>query len=282
MRLKYKKVSKVKILKISTTILVIFLISPMVLLLLSYIKTPSSLSIDSEFCFPIASIKEEVDITTLPFHYVGDGIKSRVMLISTNWKQVQSTQSTTLWELRPFGTVSHHAATEFAIGFNIPLKVVKVLDGQELRDLVNKELNEFTPIFVTQFIIVSAMVKDINQNGILDIILRVIYEKDEFYDESVCAYEVLNGQVRCLWSYYLDKNTLSLFPLWSLDRVRFRADGTAEVIVLEPLQKVFVIRFDPVRKRYTKSRVALLRLPFLLPMAVESIFSLPKWFLGCW
>jgi len=280
--MKFKKIGKVKILKIDAAILAIFLILPMILLLLSYIKTPSSMPIDLEFCSPIVSIKEGVDITTLPFHYLVDEIKSRIMLVTNDWKQAQSAQSATLWELRPFRTVSHHAVTEFAIGFGIPLQAMKVLDGQKLRDLVNKELDKFTPIFVTHFTIVSATVKDIDQNGILDIILRVTYERDEYCEEDVCAYEVFNGQVRCLWSYHLDKNTLSLFPLWSLDRIRFRADGTVEVIILKPFEEVSVIQFDPSRRGYVKSKVALLRLPSLWPMAVESIFSLPKWFLGYW
>lgn len=264
-----RKHSKNKIILVITMIGVLWLL-PTIILLISWIRTYKLPLIIPEYCFTIGIIRKDIKSTKL------DYFRSDIVLIEFNFKR---SSLVLIRELRRFGSVSHDNVTEFAVE-EIPIKFLKILNSQELKKMANKDLDKFTPIFVTTFIIVSALVKDINQNGVPDIILRVLGEKDEYGDEYVCAYEVYDNKIKFLWSYYLDKSVLSLIPLWSLDRICFRADGTVEVVILEPLKGAFVIQFDSSKKTYIKLRAPISKFFTLWFMAVESLFSVSKWFFG--
>jgi len=257
---------RLKLITLILSLLLVFIISiPLIISIFSVYKIKYNKIVDLDSTFVIGKINAKIN----------KNFRSQIILIKYHYKDQLNSQIYEVRELFSYGNISSHAITEFVYD-KVSRETFKILDGKELRSILSKDCEYFTPVFVTHFMKINVMIRDINNNNILDIILRIKLDRDEFQDEYVCAYEVINEKVNYFWAYYLQKFAPSLCDI---DKILFE-NNKLKVIVLKPLNEAFVIKSLNSSNKYIKTKVSLKELPYLWYMSISSIFSPIKFMSG--
>jgi hypothetical protein len=250
---------------------------PMGLLWISWLRTPTVSAVDLDASYSLVRFTTGIDPDLLPWRTTKPELAKQVMLRHQTWETNRKDRQCRVLDVRPFGSSSTWDVTGYG-GGEIPVKFVQAISVEELEKSL-RQPNRLEASFVSMFRTVHVMTHDIDRDGNREVVLRVVFERDEWQDDIVCAYRVREGEAEFLWAYQLDKNISGPVVMFDFDRISWCPDGTAEIQIFKPFCQVSLLRYDPLQGAYVHQRARFWSLPSFWRMAVGSLFSVPSWFI---